>query len=108
MKFRMELGKVYVKIHRYGEEVVVAVCDEELLGKRLVDEEKGVELFVDPYFYRGELLSLNEAFEILKKATIANLVGKNIVEKAVEKGYIHPDAILWIDNVPHAQYVIYR
>ncbi|ABN70199.1 Protein of unknown function DUF424 [Staphylothermus marinus F1] len=108
MKYSMKTDMVYVKIHRYGEEVVVAICDEKLLGKKLVDKEKGIELYVDPYFYKGELMSLNKAFKILGKATIANLVGINIVEKAVKEGFIHPDAILWINNIPHAQYVVYH
>ncbi|ADI32454.1 DUF424 domain-containing protein [Staphylothermus hellenicus] len=108
MKYSMRTDRVYVKIHRYGEEVVVAICDEGLLGERLVDKEKGIELYVDPYFYKGELMSINAAFKILRKATIANLVGRSIVEKAVEEGFIHPDAILWINKIPHAQYAVYH
>jgi hypothetical protein len=33
------------------------------------------------------------------------MVGKSIVKKAIEKGLIHPEAVLNISGVPHAQIV---
>jgi hypothetical protein len=33
------------------------------------------------------------------------MVGKNIVKKAIEKGYVHPEAVLRIEGIPHAQIV---
>jgi hypothetical protein len=33
------------------------------------------------------------------------MVGKNIVKKAIEQGYVHPEAVLKIQGVPHAQIV---
>ena len=103
---RNEQVRVYVKIHRHGEETIIAICDEELLGKKIVDEEKGIKFYVDPYFYKGKLLSIAQAIMLLKHASIANLVGKNIVSAAKNNGLIHEDAILYIKNVPHAQFAI--
>jgi hypothetical protein len=31
------------------------------------------------------------------------MVGKNIVEQAINQGCLHPDSIMIIDGVPHAQ-----
>jgi hypothetical protein len=107
-RFKPGSNRVYVKVHEYGDEVVVAICDAELLGKRIIDEDKGINFYIDPYFYKGELLGVEDALKILGKATIANLVGKRIVDKAVKHGYIHPESILWIKDVPHAQYVVYK
>jgi hypothetical protein len=42
---------------------------------------------------------------MMENSTIVNMIGKNIVSKAMEKGYVHPDAILNIEGVPHAQIV---
>jgi hypothetical protein len=42
---------------------------------------------------------------MIKNSTIVNLVGKNCVEKAISKGYVHPEAVLQIEGVPHAQIV---
>ncbi|MBS7621643.1 DUF424 family protein, partial [Candidatus Bathyarchaeota archaeon] len=42
---------------------------------------------------------------MIENSTIVNMIGKNIVKRAVEKGYVHPEAILDIEGVPHAQIV---
>jgi len=42
---------------------------------------------------------------MITNSTIVNMVGKNIVQKAIEKGYVHPEAVLNIEGVPHAQIV---
>lgn len=101
-------GFVYVKIHESGGEVVVAICDEEILGTRLIDEEKGVVFYVDPYFYGGEKVSVEEALRILDRASIANLVGKRIVDAAIRHGFIHSEAVLYINNTPHAQFMVLK
>jgi hypothetical protein len=33
------------------------------------------------------------------------MIGRNVVQKAVEKGYVHPEAILNIEGIPHAQII---
>lgn len=94
---------VYVKVFITSREVVVAACDREVLGK--VFREGDIVLNVNEEFYKGELVTLTEALNIIKKATIANLVGKNIVSKAIEKGLVHPEAVIYVSKVPHAQIV---
>ena len=56
-------------------------------------------------FYKGSLVSLEEAIDLIKQSTIVNMVGRRIVKKALEKGLVHPDAVLEIEGVPHAQIV---
>ncbi|MFB0567142.1 MAG: DUF424 family protein [Candidatus Bathyarchaeia archaeon] len=36
---------------------------------------------------------------------MVNMVGKHIVDRAVQEGLVHPEAILEISGVPHAQIV---
>lgn len=83
-------------------EVLVTVCDSELLGK--VFREGELKLEVKPSFYNGEEASVEECLESLKGATIGNLVG-SIVERAVEVGLVNPANILRIQGVPYAQFV---
>jgi hypothetical protein len=33
------------------------------------------------------------------------MIGKNVVQKAIEKGHVHPEAVLNIEGIPHAQIV---
>ncbi|MDR0797978.1 MAG: DUF424 family protein [Nitrososphaerota archaeon] len=40
---------------------------------------------------------------MIRNATIINLVGKCCIEKAIQNGYIHPGAVLNINGIPHAQ-----
>ncbi|MDH5664435.1 MAG: DUF424 family protein, partial [Candidatus Bathyarchaeota archaeon] len=80
-----------------------ATCDAELLGKVLRDGKIVFE--VREEFYKGSKVSVEEAVDLMKQCTVVNMVGKCIVDKALEKGLIHPEAILKISGVPHAQIV---
>lgn len=94
---------VYVKVYNVGSEVLVAACDKEVLGKRFSEGKLSIE--VHEAFYGGGLVTIGEAIEIISKATIANLVGNNIVNEAIRAGLVHPEAVLKIGNVLHAQIV---
>lgn len=56
-------------------------------------------------FYKGLKTSVEEAVNLIDESTVANLVGFNIVEKAIERGYVHPEAVIKICGVLHAQIV---
>ena len=79
------------------------MCDADLLGKTL--KQGKIVFHVREEFYKGSLMRLEEAVSLIKQSTIINMVGQKIVKKAVEEGWIHPDAILEIEGVPHAQIV---
>ncbi len=102
MIFMTSGRKIYVKIYNVEGEVLVAACDVELIGATLIDSTRRVKFYVDPLFFKGELRNPEELVEVLKKASGANLVGKNTVEIALSAGFIHEEAILLVDNVPIA------
>ena len=95
--------EVYVKIRRWGRQVLLAVCDAEILGKTLKDSNITFE--VSEKFYKGYKTSVDEAIDLIEESTIVNLVGTNIVKRAVERGYVHPEAVIKICGIPHAQIV---
>jgi len=64
-----------------------------------------MEFVVAERFYGGRLVDIDEAIAILKNATTANLVGSTIIERAIKEGIIHPQAVITISKVPHAQIV---
>jgi hypothetical protein len=92
---------IYVKVYRVQGEILLAACDEELLGKTFREGE--LKLEVKERFYRGELVEEEKLEELLEEATIANLTGERCVEKAIELGYVNPERVLRIEGVPHAQ-----
>ncbi|AAL81399.1 DUF424 domain-containing protein [Pyrococcus furiosus DSM 3638] len=94
-------GRMYVKVYRVQGEVLVAACDEELLGKTFREGE--LKLEVKERFYKGELMDVEELGRLLEEATIANLTGERVVRKAIELGYIDESRVLRIQGVPHAQ-----
>jgi len=56
-------------------------------------------------FYKGMKMTVDEVVDLMEQSTIVNMVGHHVVRKAIEKGLIHPDAVLKISGVPHAQIV---
>jgi len=60
---------------------------------------------VNEDFYKGLRTSVEEAVNLIEESTVVNLVGCNIVKKAMEKGYVHPEAVIKICGVLHAQIV---
>ena len=97
------MSKVYVKTVTQGRDRLVAVCDEEILGKTL--EGGKVPFKVSEGFYKGTLGEVDEAIAAMKQASICNLVGKKIVEAAIDCNMVHERAVIYFGDVPHAQIV---
>ena len=95
--------EVYVNLKQIGKNVLLAICDCDLLGKTL--REGKIVFHIKGEFYNGRKASVEEAVSLIGNSTIVNLVGKTCVEKAIAKGYVHPEAVLNIEGVPHAQIV---
>ncbi|MCD6546964.1 MAG: DUF424 family protein [Nanoarchaeota archaeon] len=94
MKFWIKVQKV---MQEHREEIVVAVCDEDLLGK-----EFGY-FKISEHFFKGELVDADTAFKLLEEATIANLVGNKIVNEALKRNFIQENGVKKIHNIMHAQ-----
>jgi len=93
--------EAYVNLKKIGRNVLLAICDCEVLGRTL--REGKIVFHVKNEFYNGGKVSVEEAVAMIKNSTIVNMVGRNCVEKAIAKGYVHPEAVLHIEGVPHAQ-----
>jgi hypothetical protein len=92
-----------MNLKKIGRNVLLAMCDAEILGKTL--REGKIVFCVKEDFYKGARVNIEEALSLIKNSTIINMVGKNVVKKAIEQGYVHPEAVLNIQGVPHAQIV---
>ncbi|MEM2282223.1 MAG: DUF424 family protein [Candidatus Hadarchaeales archaeon] len=91
-----------LRVLQVGEEVLVIVCDAELLGREF--REGKLVLKVDEKFYQGREASLEECMRMIREATIANLVG-SVVERAISEGLIDPKKVVRVQGVPHAMMV---
>ena len=92
----------WCKTHNTKREILVAVCDESLLGKRI---GKKSEVHINEGFYKGELVDGDRVLKLMNKSTICNLMGKEIVKIAIEKKFITKENIMFIDDIPHAQII---
>lgn len=79
------------------------MCDADILGKTL--KQGKIVFHIREKFYKGSLVSLEEGIDLIQQSTIVNMVGQKVVKKAIERGLVHPDAVLEIEGVPHAQIV---
>ena len=92
-----------MNLKKIGNNVLLAVCDAEILGRTL---RKGKIVFhVKEEFYKGAKVNIEEAMAMIENSTTVNMIGKNIVQKAIEKGHVHPEAVISIEGIPHAQIV---
>lgn len=96
---------IRVKVHRRGAETLVAACDADLLGRTF--RERGLRLEVSG-FYDGDVVSEEEFLGHLRLATMGNFVGAETIEAAKRGGFVADDGVLWIQGVPHAQYLLMR
>lgn len=95
--------EVYMNLKKVGTNVLLSICDSEILGKTLCEGKIVFQVKED--FYRGSRVDVEEAVSMIDNSTIVNMIGKNVVKRAIEKGYVHPEAVLHIEGVPHAQIV---
>jgi hypothetical protein len=92
-----------MNLKKVGTNVLLSICDSDILGKTL--REGKIVFQVKEDFYRGSRVDVEEAVSMIDNSTIVNMIGKNVVKRAIEKGYVHPEAVLHIEGVPHAQIV---
>src|SRR5215471_2492923 len=95
------MGNVYLRSFTTEKGTMVACCDEELLGKTF--REGRLRLTIEAGFYGDTLWALAEALVLLDKADILNLVGQSVIDAAIEKGIVHPEAVIMVSGIPHVQ-----
>ena len=91
---------MYLKIHEDEHNKVVAICDEDLIGKKLENQNLTIE--ITERFYKGESINNKKVKEILRKANNINLSGKESVTCAIEEDLIKSEEIVWFKDTPNA------
>jgi uncharacterized protein len=94
---------IRMKVYHQGKETLVAAADADLVGKTFREGKFKIE--VGP-FYEGDVVSEETLVSQLRLATIGNFVGTETVEAAMRAGFVSDGGVLWIDGVPHAQFVM--
>ncbi len=83
--------------------LLVTVCDADVLGETF--EADSISLEVTEDFYGGDSVDAETAIDALSRASIANLVGTETVELAIEEGFVDEGNVLEVGRTLHAQYL---
>ncbi len=93
-----------LKIYRVRGEVLVAVCDSDIVGKTFREGDLKIE--VKESFYGDRDVGEEEVKRALRMATIANITGRRAVELAIKLGIVDRENVLKIGECWHAQMVV--
>jgi len=94
---------MYFKKHITKDRIIIAICDEKLIGKKFSEGEYVLD--ISERFYKGEKKSFKELEDILKNSENVNLVGEETIKFATSLGIINKDSILKVKGIPHAQII---
>lgn len=93
---------ITMKIQHIQGEILLAAADANLVNTEI--REGKLHLRVAPEFY-GETSVSDETFlSSMGLCTIANLVGRHVVDLAIRNDFIDRENIIYIDRIPHAQF----
>jgi len=95
----------WCKTFKIKDELLVTICDEKLLNKTISKEPK---VKVHKLFYGGKLVDEDEAVKLMRKSSIGNLMGEEIIKIAARENFITKKNVILIGDVPHAQYINFK
>lgn len=92
-----------LKERKTDEGLLVAVCDDDVLGETFEDGD--VSLTVSEEFYGGDEADEQAILNSLARASVANIVGNEAVELAVREGFVEESNVLDVETTRHAQFL---
>lgn len=92
-----------VKTHKTDGKLILAICDNSLLGKKI--EDGCLQLDLSSSFYNGEEKSEKEILQLMKAANSINAVGEKTIDFLLKNKIIQKENIIRIKKIPHAQVV---
>ena len=87
-----------VRVSNYQKNTMLNICDAELLGKKIIQDELNVD--ISESYYGQKLVEKEEAKSLLKNSSIINMVGKETVSLSIELGIGSETGIKTISGVP--------
>ena len=81
--------------------IVMAMCDEELMGKVFTEGKIVLDLKQYGAFYKGKLVSEATAAASISDAVYsANVVGERSVKLFIDAGLVRPEEVKSVQGVP--------
>ena len=87
-----------VRVSNYQKNAMLNICDSDLLGKYIVQDE--LTMNISKSYYGDKIVNKEEAKDLLKQSAIINMVGKNTVSLSIELGIGSENGVKKISDVP--------
>ena len=87
-----------VRISEYQKNMMLNICDVELLGKNIIQDE--LNMHISESYYGEKLVDKDEAKTLLKNSSIINMVGKETISLSIELGIGSESGVKTISDVP--------
>ena len=87
-----------VRVSDYQKNKMLNICDSELLGKKITQDE--LNIHISESYYGERFVEKKEATDLLKQSSIINMVGKETVSLALKLGIASENAVKMISDVP--------
>ena len=87
-----------VRVSDYQKKTMLNICDAELLGKKIVQDDLTVN--ISEGYYGDRFVDQKEAESLLQSASIINMVGKETVSLSVKLGVGSETGIKIISGIP--------
>lgn len=87
-----------VKTTEYQKNLMLNICDAELLGKSISENE--LTMKISESYYGNEIIEIDEAKKLLESSNIINMVGKDTISLSLELGIGSENGIKKISGVP--------
>ena len=89
--------KFYIRKMNYQGSLMINICDEELVGKNIESDSLNIDITND---FFNEVANENEITSLLKKCSIANLIGRRVVDRTLSLGLAKKESIKIVSDVP--------
>ena len=87
-----------VKITDYQKNQMLNICDIDLLGKNIVQDQ--LNMTISKSYYGQKIIEDEEAKSLLKSSAVINMVGKNTISLSLELGVGSENGVKIVGGVP--------
>jgi len=87
-----------IRVTDYQKNTMLNICDAELLGKKIIQDE--LNMHISESYYGERFVDKEEAEELLKNASIINMVGKETVSLSIDLGIGSENGVKIISDIP--------
>ena len=87
-----------VKVSDYQKKIMLNICDADLLGKKITQDD--LTMNISESYYGDRFVESEEAETLLKTSSIINMAGKETVSLSIKLGVGSESGIKTVSGVP--------